>query len=80
MDFGTQLRMMRAYRNMSQADLAERAGVIKHTISAIESGAVDPGPELAARIRDALAWPAEATAAFAMLAGGNGQPTPCSAQ
>ncbi len=41
------LRELRSGRNWSQADLAERAGVSRQTINAIETGKYDPSLPLA---------------------------------
>jgi putative transcriptional regulator len=44
------LRERRAEREWSQSDLAERLGVSRQTINAIETGKYDPSLELAFRI------------------------------
>ena len=44
------LRERRAEREWSQADLAERLGVSRQTVNAIETGKYDPSLELAFRI------------------------------
>ncbi len=44
------LRVIRAERNWSQADLAERLGVSRQTINAIETGKYDPSLPLAFKI------------------------------
>jgi len=44
------LRVLRAERTWSQADLAERLGVSRQTINAIEVGKYDPSLPLAFRI------------------------------
>ena len=41
------LRVLRAEREWSQADLAERTGVSRQTINAIETGKYDPSLPLA---------------------------------
>lgn len=41
------LRVLRAERDWSQADLAERVGVSRQTINAIETGKYDPSLPLA---------------------------------
>jgi putative transcriptional regulator len=41
------LRVLRAERDWSQADLAERSGVSRQTINAIETGKYDPSLPLA---------------------------------
>jgi putative transcriptional regulator len=44
------LRVLRAERNWSQADLAERLAVSRQSINAIETGKFDPSLPLAFRI------------------------------
>lgn len=44
------LRVLRAERQWSQAELAERAGVSRQTIHAIEAGKYDPSLPLAFRL------------------------------
>lgn len=44
------LKVLRAERNWSQADLANRLKVSRQTINAIETGKYDPSLELAFRI------------------------------
>jgi len=44
------LRVLRAERNWSQADLAERLGVSRQTINAIETEKYDPSLPLAFKI------------------------------
>ena len=41
------LRLLRAERNWSQADLAARLGVSRQTVNAIETGRYDPSLPLA---------------------------------
>ena len=41
------LRVLRAERRWSQADLAERLGVYRQTVNAIETGRYDPSLPLA---------------------------------
>jgi putative transcriptional regulator len=41
------LRVLRAERDWSQADLAERLGVSRQTVNAIETGRYDPSLPLA---------------------------------
>lgn len=51
------LRVLRAERDWSQADLAERLGVSRQTVNAIETGRYDPSLPLAfkiAKLFDAL--------------------------
>lgn len=45
-----QLRVLRAQRNWSQATLAEKAGVSRQTINAIETGKYDPSLPLAFKL------------------------------
>lgn len=44
------LRVLRAERDWSQADLAEELGVSRQTVNAIETGKYDPSLPLAFRI------------------------------
>ena len=44
------LKVIRAERNWSQADLAERLGVSRQTINAIETGKYDPSLPLAFKL------------------------------
>jgi len=44
------LRVLRARRNLSQADLAERLGVSRQTVNALETGKYDPSLPLAFKI------------------------------
>ena len=44
------LKVLRAERSWSQADLAERLGVSRQTVNAIETGKYDPSLPLAFRI------------------------------
>ncbi|VAV95552.1 Transcriptional regulator, Xre family [hydrothermal vent metagenome] len=46
------LKVLRAERNWSQADLAERLGVSRQSVNAIETGKYDPSLPLAFRIAD----------------------------
>jgi putative transcriptional regulator len=46
----TRLRVIRAERNWSQADLADKLGVSRQTINAIETGKYDPSLPLAFKI------------------------------
>lgn len=44
------LRVLRAERRWSQAELAERLGVSRQTVNAVETGKYDPSLPLAFRI------------------------------
>ena len=44
------LRVLRAERNLSQADLAEKLAVSRQTVNAIETGRYDPSLPLAFKI------------------------------
>ena len=46
------LRVLRAERGWSQQDLAERLGVSRQSVNAIETGRYDPSLPLAFRIAD----------------------------
>ncbi len=53
------LRVLRAERSWSQADLAERTGVSRQTINAIETGKYDPSLPLAFRLARTFGRPIE---------------------
>ncbi len=44
------LRLLRSQRNWSQADLAEKLGVSRQSVNAIETGKFDPSLPLAFRL------------------------------
>ncbi|MDL2352993.1 MAG: helix-turn-helix transcriptional regulator [Pseudomonadota bacterium] len=46
------LKVLRAERNWSQQDLAERLGVSRQSVNAVETGKYDPSLPLAFRIAD----------------------------
>ncbi len=54
------LRVLRAERGWSQADLAERLGVSRQSVNAIETGKYDPSLPLAFRIARVFDQPIEA--------------------
>lgn len=54
------LKVLRAERNWSQADLAERLGVSRQTVNALETGRYDPSLPLAFRIARVFERPIEA--------------------
>jgi putative transcriptional regulator len=53
------LRVLRAERNWSQADLAERLGVSRQSVNAVETGKYDPSLPLAFKIARVFALPIE---------------------
>lgn len=53
------LRVLRAERRWSQADLAERLGVSRQTVNAIETGRYDPSLPLAFSIGRLFGQPIE---------------------
>jgi putative transcriptional regulator len=54
------LRVLRAEREWSQADLGERLGVSRQAVNAIETGKHDPSLPLVFRIADLFGLPIEA--------------------
>ena len=54
---GRTLRRLRQDRQMTQQALAEKAGVSRQTIIAVEAGKYSPSLELAFRIADAFGVP-----------------------
>lgn len=53
------LRLLRAERDWSQADLAEKLDVSRQTINALETGKYDPSLPLAFKIARLFALPIE---------------------
>lgn len=53
------LRVLRAEREWSQADLADRAGVSRQTINALETGKYDPSLPLAFKLAKVFGQPIE---------------------
>ena len=53
------LRVLRAERDWSQAELAERLGVSRQTVNAVETGKYDPSLPLAFRIARLFERPIE---------------------
>jgi putative transcriptional regulator len=53
------LKILRAERNWSHADLAERLAVSRQSVNAIETGKYDPSLPLAFRIARVFALPIE---------------------
>lgn len=53
------LRVLRAEREWSQADLADRLGVSRQTVNAIETGRYDPSLPLAFKIARVFEGPIE---------------------
>jgi putative transcriptional regulator len=54
------LKVLRAERNWSQQDLADRLGVSRQSVNAIETGRYDPSLPLAFGIADVFSLPIEA--------------------
>ncbi len=54
------LRVLRAERGWSQAELAQRLGVSRQTVNAIETGKYDPSLPLAFKIAEVFGQPIEA--------------------
>jgi putative transcriptional regulator len=55
----SRLRVLRAERGWSQADLAERLEVSRQSVNAIETGKYDPSLPLAFRIAELFELPIE---------------------
>ena len=53
------LKVLRAMRDWSQQDLAERLAVSRQSVNAIETGKYDPSLPLAFRIAELFALPIE---------------------
>jgi putative transcriptional regulator len=54
------IRVLRAERQWSQAELAERVGVSRNSINSVQNGRFDPSLPLAFRIADAFGLTIEA--------------------
>ena len=54
------LKVLRAERDWSQADLADQLGVSRQTVNALETGRYDPSLPLAFRIARVFEQPIEA--------------------
>ena len=54
------LKVLRAERDWSQQDLADRLGVSRQSVNAIETGRYDPSLPLAFRIAELFGMPIEA--------------------
>ena len=54
-----QLKVLRAMRDWNQQDLAERLGVSRQSVNAIETGKYDPSLPLAFRIAELFERPIE---------------------
>jgi putative transcriptional regulator len=68
------LKVLRAGRDWSQADLAERLGVSRQTVNALETGRYDPSLPLAFRIARLFEQPIESIFDPGDGPGGDGQP------
>ena len=53
------LKVLRAERNWSQAELADRLGVSRQTVNALETGRYDPSLPLAFKIARVFTQPIE---------------------
>jgi transcriptional regulator with XRE-family HTH domain len=69
MDFGRQLREWRAYRNLSQLDLAMEAGISSRHLSFLETGRSRPTEGMVIRIAEALGLTFKAQNALFAAAG-----------
>ena len=59
LDMENLLRILRAQRRWSQADLAQRLEVSRQSVNAIETGKYDPSLPLAFRIAELFSMPIE---------------------
>ncbi len=53
------IRLLRAERNWSQAELADKVGVSRNSINSVENGKFDPSLPLGFRIAHAFGLPVE---------------------
>ena len=54
LEMKNRIRVLRAEKGWSQADLADKVGVSRNSINAVENGKFDPSLPLAFRIADAF--------------------------
>jgi len=59
LDMKNRIRVLRAERNWTQADLAERIGVSRNAVNSIENGRFDPSLPMAYRFSDVFGLPVE---------------------
>jgi putative transcriptional regulator len=59
LSMNNRLKVLRAERNWSQADLADALGVSRQTVNALETGRYDPSLPLAFRIAKVFGHPIE---------------------
>jgi putative transcriptional regulator len=59
LDMKNRIRFLRAERNWTQADLAERIGVSRNAVNSIENGRFDPSLPMAYRFSDVFKLPVE---------------------
>jgi putative transcriptional regulator len=59
MSVSNRLRVLRAERRWTQADVAERLGVSRQAINAVENGKYDPGVSLALGLARLFGTPVE---------------------
>jgi putative transcriptional regulator len=55
LDMKNRIRVLRAEKGWSQAELAQQVGVSRNSINAVENGKFDPSLPLAFRIADVFA-------------------------
>ncbi len=65
--FAPRMRLLRAYRDLTQEQLGQRLELSQKTISLLESGLVLPSAPLQETIRAALNWTATVDRAFQIL-------------
>ena len=58
-ELGNRLKVLRAERDLTQADLAQRVGVTRKTINTVERGVFVPSTLLALRLARVLGVPVE---------------------
>jgi putative transcriptional regulator len=59
LDMKNRIRVLRAERNWTQADLAEQIGVSRNAVNSIENGRFDPSLPMAYRFSDVFGLPVE---------------------
>jgi putative transcriptional regulator len=59
LDMKNRIRVLRAERSWTQADLADRLGVSRNAVNSIENGRFDPSLPMAYRFSDVFGLPVE---------------------
>lgn len=62
-----QIRLLRAWRDMTQLELSKASGIPRSVIAQLETGNITPSDYYLGKLRRALDWPKLAEQAFQIL-------------